>query len=110
MATEEPFATFDDGTLHIDIVQCEVTLDGRPVIMNPKQCFVLLTLVLRHGQPVSTAEILELLWGKDAPKSAAKALQGHISSLRNMLTRQGSRDYPTVETVPGFGYRYCSRP
>src|SRR5689334_20276145 len=39
-----------------------------------------------HGASVVSAEtLLELLWGDDPPRTAAKALQTHISSLRRTL-------------------------
>src|SRR5689334_16288272 len=39
-----------------------------------------------HGASVVSAEtLLELLWGDDPPRTAAKALQTHISSLRRAL-------------------------
>src|SRR3954453_4083169 len=39
-----------------------------------------------HGGSVVSADtLLELLWGDDPPRTAAKALQTHISSLRRTL-------------------------
>ena len=42
-------------------------------------------LGLHHGSVVSSETLLELLWGEDPPRTAAKALQTHISALRRAL-------------------------
>jgi len=42
-------------------------------------------LGLHHGSVVSADTLVELLWGEDPPRTAAKALQTHISSLRRAL-------------------------
>ena len=42
-------------------------------------------LGLHAGSVVSADTLVELLWGEDPPRTAAKALQTHISSLRRVL-------------------------
>ena len=42
-------------------------------------------LGLHHGSVVSADTLVELLWGEDPPRTAGKALQTHISSLRRAL-------------------------
>ena len=42
-------------------------------------------LGLHHGSVVSADTLVELLWGEDPPRTAVKALQTHISSLRRAL-------------------------
>jgi class 3 adenylate cyclase len=42
-------------------------------------------LGLHHGSVVSADTLVELLWGEDPPRTAAKAVQTHISSLRRAL-------------------------
>jgi DNA-binding SARP family transcriptional activator len=42
-------------------------------------------LGLHAGSVVSADTLVELLWGEDPPRTAAKALQTHISSLRRTL-------------------------
>jgi two-component system KDP operon response regulator KdpE len=43
------WGTFDDGTLHVDFGQREVTVEGQPVHLSPKQYLLLVTLVRRQG-------------------------------------------------------------
>jgi DNA-binding SARP family transcriptional activator len=47
-------------------------------------------LGLHCGSVVSADTLVELLWGDDPPRTAGKALQTHISSLRHN-PRRGPR-------------------
>jgi DNA-binding SARP family transcriptional activator/streptogramin lyase len=59
----------------------------------------LLAILLLHcGEAVSSDRLIEELWDAKPPETAAKALQGYVSSLRKQLGPE------TVETV-GSGYR-----
>ena len=64
----------------------QVRQDGAPVaIPGAKPRAVLTMLGLHHGSVVSADNLVELLWGEDPPRTAAKALQTHISALRRAL-------------------------
>ncbi len=59
---------------------------GLPVAVPGAKPRAILTLLGLHGGSVVSADTLvELLWGDDPPRTAAKALQTHISSLRRTL-------------------------
>src|SRR3978361_159980 len=60
--------------------------EGAPVSIPGAKPRALLTMLGLHGGSVVSADTLfELLWGEDPPRTAAKALQTHISSLRRTL-------------------------
>jgi class 3 adenylate cyclase len=64
----------------------QVRQDGAPVaIPGAKPRAILMMLGLHGGSVVSADTLVELLWGEDPPRTAAKALQTHISSLRHSL-------------------------
>src|ERR1700738_3333894 len=64
----------------------QVRQDGAPVtIPGAKPRAILTMLGLHSGAVVSAETLVELLWGEDPPRTAAKALQTHISSLRRTL-------------------------
>ena len=64
----------------------QVRRDGAPVPIPGAKPRAVLTMLGLHGGAVVSAETLfELLWGEDPPRTAAKALQTHISSLRRAL-------------------------
>jgi class 3 adenylate cyclase len=59
---------------------------GLPVAIPGAKPRAILTMLGLHGGSVVSADtFLELLWGDDPPRTAAKALQTHISSLRRTL-------------------------
>jgi DNA-binding SARP family transcriptional activator len=59
---------------------------GLPVAVPGAKSRAILTMLGLHGGSVVSADtFLELLWGDDPPRTAAKALQTHISSLRRTL-------------------------
>ncbi len=61
-------------------------MDGAPVaIPGAKPRAILTMLGLHHGSIVAAGTLVELLWGDDPPRTADKALQTHISSLRRTL-------------------------
>lgn len=55
------------------------------VIPGAKPRAILTMLGLHCGSVVPADTLVELLWGQDPPRTAAKALQTHISSLRRTL-------------------------
>nr|WP_082929738.1 BTAD domain-containing putative transcriptional regulator [Mycobacterium sp. 1164966.3] len=64
----------------------QVRQDGAPVAIPGAKPRALLTMLgLHSGSVVSADHLVELLWGDDPPRTAAKALQTHISSLRRTL-------------------------
>ncbi|HTZ13793.1 MAG TPA: BTAD domain-containing putative transcriptional regulator [Mycobacterium sp.] len=64
----------------------QVRQDGAPVAVPGAKPRAILTMLGLHGGSVVSADtLIELLWGEDPPRTAAKALQTHISSLRRAL-------------------------
>lgn len=64
----------------------QVRLDGAPVAIPGAKPRAILSMLGLHGGSVVAADTLvELLWGEDPPRTAAKALQTHISTLRRTL-------------------------
>ncbi len=64
----------------------QVRQDGTPVaIPGAKPRAILTMLGLHDGSVVPADALVKLLWGDDPPRTAAKALQTHISALRRVL-------------------------
>jgi DNA-binding SARP family transcriptional activator len=64
----------------------QVRKDGVPVVIPGAKPRAILTMLgLHSGSIVSAETLIELLWGDDPPRTAAKALPTHISSLRRAL-------------------------
>ena len=59
---------------------------GAPVAIPGAKPRAILTMLGLHGGAVVSADaLIELLWGDEPPRTAAKALQTHVSALRRTL-------------------------
>ena len=85
------------GPLEVRDGETDVALPGG------QQRKLLAILLLHSGEAVSSDRLIEELWDGKPPETAAKALQGYVSSLRKQLGPE------TVETV-GAGYRLTVAP
>ena len=72
--------------------------ESHVALRGGQQRKLLAILLLHRGEAVSSDRLIEELWGGKPPETAAKALQGYVSSLRKQLGQE------TVGTV-GAGYR-----
>jgi DNA-binding response OmpR family regulator len=92
------------GNLTLDITRHEVTLDGQPLPMKPKEFDLLLFLARHRGQAMSRELILERVWGWDF-SGGSRTVDVHVRWLREKIEQD-----PTVPTrlvtVRGAGYRF----
>ena len=95
----QPGARIDAGLLRIDTRTRNVTYDGRPVALTPKE-HDLLVYLARDPDVVHTREqIIENVWD-DNWWGSTKTLDVHVASLRKKLAPE------TIETVRGVGFRF----
>ncbi len=93
----------------------QVRQDGVPVtIPGAKPRAILTMLGLHCGSVVSADTLFELLWGDESPRTAAKALQTHISALRRalgdgLILTQGSGWTLADAEVDAARYRTAAR-
>ncbi|MFF7467658.1 BTAD domain-containing putative transcriptional regulator [Streptomyces sp. NPDC008092] len=60
--------------------------DGVELGAGPRQQAYLLALLLaRTGRPTSTTELIDLIWGENAPSTALNVLQKYTGALRRLL-------------------------
>ncbi len=94
--------TFD--RLVIDATRREVTLDGSPLALKPKEYELLLFLAQHRGQMLSREFILERVWGWDFTGDS-RTVDVHIRWLRQKIELEAS-DPQRIVTVRGGGYRF----
>jgi DNA-binding SARP family transcriptional activator/pimeloyl-ACP methyl ester carboxylesterase len=58
---------------------------GEVTPARPKQRALLAMLLLRRGEVVPGAALIEALWGEEPPGTAQTALHGHVSALRKLI-------------------------
>jgi len=64
----------------------DVVVDGEPrPVHGLRRKAVLATLALRHGDLVSTCQLIDAVWAEAAPATSRNTLQSHISYLRTVL-------------------------
>jgi SARP family transcriptional regulator, regulator of embCAB operon len=83
-----------------------VARDGVPVeSIGPRARAVLATLALRAGHPVSTATLIDRVWGDDPPATARNTVQTHVAHLRQALQpHRSSGDTTGLLATVGDGY------
>jgi two-component system, OmpR family, response regulator RegX3 len=86
------------GPLEVDTRTREVTYDGRPVALTPKEHDLLVYLARDAGAVVSRKQLIEDVWDQNWWGST-KTLDVHIASLRKKLSPE------LIETVRGVGFR-----
>ena len=97
--TAQTDARIDAGLLQIDTRTRNVTYDGRPVALTPKE-HDLLVYLARDPDVVHTREqIIENVWD-DNWWGSTKTLDVHVASLRKKLAPE------SIETVRGVGFRF----
>lgn len=88
-----------------------VTSAGRPHRLPAKQRILLAVLALQPNRTVSTDQLVQALWGEDAPESAVKTLQTYVFQLRRLLAPSGAGERPEAAIVTdGRGYRLDCTP
>lgn len=92
------------GSLCIERQQQTVTRHDKPLKLQQIGYQILLALAEAHPRVVTRSELIERIWGDDAPDS--DALRSHLYLLRQQLDKGYAA--PMLITVHGVGYRLDS--
>lgn len=96
-------ARFEIDGLVVDTERRQVSRDGAPVRLTPKEYDLLQALVRHAGRVVTHRQILNEVWGP-AHKDDTQYLRVFVGQLRAKIERDPSA--PTIVlTEPGVGYR-----
>jgi len=91
------------GTLRIDLVRHEVTVDGELIHTTPSEFSLLALLAERADEPVSRSELCIRLWGTDRSLDT-RACDLHVGRLRRKIEADPSRPRRLL-TVRSVGYK-----
>jgi DNA-binding response OmpR family regulator len=92
------------GNLVVNLTRREVTLDGKPIQLKPKECELLEFFARHKGQMLSREFILERVWGWDFIGDS-RTVDVHVRWLRQKIEEDASQPKRIV-TVRGGGYRF----
>lgn len=93
------------GPFRLDIANARLWQDSESLDVRPKSFDVLVYLVRRAGELVSTDELLDDVWSETAVGDAV--LRVSIGELRKVLGESG-RSPTYIATVPRRGYRFIA--
>lgn len=95
------------GLVFLVLGPVEVRDGGRSLSLGgPKQRALLADLILNAPTVISTAQLIDDLWGDTAPASADHTVETYIARLRRVL-RDGTRSEVLLTRAPGY---LCLRP
>lgn len=98
---------YDDGFLKIDLVQREVTLDGKVIAFSRKEFSLLSLLARQPGRLLTQTQILREMWGPTHEEDS-HYLRILVGKLRHKLGDDASAPR-YILTEPGVGLRFLSR-
>lgn len=94
------------GALAMDVTRHEVSVEGRPVHLTPREFEVLKVLVAHAGRLVTHGRLLRAVWGT-AYSDEAHYVHVYISQVRRKLAAAdpAGRLHGFIVAEPGVGYR-----
>ncbi len=95
---------YDDGYLHVDIVERRITVQGQDIHLSRKEFDLLRMLIAHSGRLVTQQQLLKELWGPTHTKDT-HYLRVFIAKLRNKIGDDPA-DPKYLQTEPGVGYRF----
>ena len=103
--TPDDGAVYDDGYLRLDAQARSARVDGREIRLTPIEFRLLEVLIRHHDTVLSPSQLLARAWG-DPSGVGPDRVKFAVLRLRRKLGAREPEDSP-VESVRGFGYRYC---
>jgi len=102
-ASGAPAPTLRVGELELDPARRQVTLQGEPVQLTPKEYSLLEYLLRNPNRPLSRSMIMEHVWGIRFDPGT-NVVDVFINALRNKL----DPEHELIQTVRGVGYMLSS--
>ena len=90
------------GDLVIDVAKCEVSVNGRLVVLTFKEYELLKSLIRQKGKVYTREALLNEVWGYDY-YGGDRTVDVHIRRLRSKIE---DADHTFIETVRNIGYKF----
>jgi two-component system, OmpR family, alkaline phosphatase synthesis response regulator PhoP len=90
------------GELTIDLAKCEVSVDGRAVVLTFKEYELLKYLVSNQGRVCTRETLLDKVWGFDY-YGGDRTVDVHIRRLRSKIE---DATHTFIDTIRNIGYRF----
>lgn len=92
------------GEIRVDALRAEVTRNGAPVDLPPREYELLCYLIRHRGATISRNQLLNKVWGYDA-MVATRTVDVHVAGLRQKIETD-PRHPQYLLTIHGLGYKF----
>jgi two-component system KDP operon response regulator KdpE len=94
------------GPVRLDVTRREVTVDGQPVDLTPREYELLKVMLSQPGRLLTRGRLLRAVWGT-AYSEESHYLHVYVSRLRRKLAAADptGRAHDLIVAEPGVGYR-----
>jgi two-component system KDP operon response regulator KdpE len=102
----DPAGVLRNGGVILDATRREVTVDGRPMDLTPREYELLKVMLSQPGRVLTRGRLLRAVWGT-AYADEGHYLHVYVSRLRRKLTEADptGRARDLIVAEPGVGYR-----
>jgi len=94
------------GLMTLDEDRREVTVEGRSIVLKPREFDLLALFVRNEGRVFTRDQIIETLWGFDYDGDP-RTVDVHVRRLRRALG-EGAAQTRYLHTVHGVGYKFAA--
>lgn len=98
-----PEEVLESGNLKINPNDRHISVEGREVMLTPKEYELLLLLASQPQRTFTRQELLDRVWGCDYV-GGVRAVDDLVKRLRKKMRESGSNR--NVKTIWGYGYRF----
>jgi DNA-binding response OmpR family regulator len=84
--------------ISVDLASCQVTKDGEPLTLAPREYDLLVHLLRHKGTVQDRTTLIEQVWGDDPDLMFSQTVDVHVAYLRRKCGKE------LIVTVPGKGY------
>jgi two-component system, OmpR family, alkaline phosphatase synthesis response regulator PhoP len=92
------------GEMRVDVLRSEVTRNGAPVDIPPREYRLLCYLIRHRGLTISRHQLLDEVWGYDAMVTT-RTVDVHVAGLRQKIETD-PRHPQYLLTIHGLGYKF----
>jgi two-component system, OmpR family, alkaline phosphatase synthesis response regulator PhoP len=92
------------GEIRVDALRSEVTRNGAPIDLPPREYKLLCYLIRHRGATVSRNQLLDEVWGYDAMVTT-RTVDVHVAGLRQKIETD-PRHPRYLLTIHGLGYKF----
>lgn len=97
------------GGLKWDEERFELSYEGTPIKLTPKEFFMVGQLLKNPGKVFSRDQLIVLIWGYDS-ETEGRTIDSHVRNVREKIRQSGFPVDKHFLTVWGIGYKWINEP